>query len=142
MIIAVDFDGTICENRWPNIGIPNRKLIKRLIRLKEQGNKIILWTMRTHAPFYSEGETERDLLHEAVAFCEAQGLCFDAVNEPDPENARRFGNDSRKVYADVYIDDHNAPGTFMRKFLIPFSRSRKLFDVLLFDGLQDDRKPE
>ena len=43
MIIAVDFDGTICENRWPNIGAPNKKLINKLIELKELGAKIIYY---------------------------------------------------------------------------------------------------
>ena len=26
-VIAVDFDGTLCENKYPKIGEPNRELI-------------------------------------------------------------------------------------------------------------------
>lgn len=129
MIIAVDFDGTICENRWPNIGAPNRKLINKLIELKELGAKIILWTMRTGAPF-AEGDTIRDLLQEAVDFCEDQGLIFNGVNEPDPENAAIFGDNSRKIYADIYIDDHNANGLFTEEYLIPFTRNLEAQDIL------------
>jgi len=121
MIIAVDFDGTLCENRWPNIGAPNKMLIQRLIELRRQGHKVILWTMRTDKPMEIQGET-RKLLFEAVDFCEQQGLIFDSVNEPDEDNAKRFGNDSRKIYADIYIDDHNVSSDFMVRFGIPYTR--------------------
>ncbi len=133
MIIAVDFDGTLCENRWPEIGKPNTGLIKRLIEMKTQGHRIILWTMRTHSEFYGKEGGSRDLLQEAVAFCSAQGLIFDGVNEPDPDNARQFGDDSRKVYADIYIDDHNAPAEFMRRHMIPFTSIKTLFRKLMED---------
>ena len=33
-IIAVDFDGTLCENNWPEIGRENRKMLKVLPRLR------------------------------------------------------------------------------------------------------------
>ena len=124
MIIAVDFDGTLCENKWPNTGMPNTKLIKRLIKMRTEGHRVILWTMRTHQPFYGNESdpVPRDLLQEAVTFCENQGLSFDGINEPDPYNSKQFGDDSRKIYADIYIDDHNAPPSFMKKFMIPFTR--------------------
>lgn len=127
MIIAVDFDGTLCESRWPNIGTPNKKLIKRLIDLRSQGHKIILWTMRTNKPMEIQGET-RDLLYEAIDFCEQQGLVFDSVNEPDEVNAKAFGNDSRKIYADIYIDDHNVSSDFMLKYGIPFTRQTMMME--------------
>ena len=127
MIIAVDFDGTICENRWPNIGTPNKKLIKRLIDLRSQGHKLILWTMRTDKPMEINGET-RKLLLEAVDFCEQQGLIFDSINEPDPENAKTFGNDSRKIYADIYIDDHNVSSNFMLRYGIPYTRQTMMME--------------
>ena len=127
MIIAVDFDGTLCENRWPQIGTANLKLIWKLEALQRQGHKIILWTMRTHRPF---GEEERDLLQEAVDFCKNHGLEFNGVNEPDPDNAAYFGNDSRKIYADIYIDDHNVSQSFADEYLIPFVRNREAQDLI------------
>lgn len=101
-IIAVDFDGTlITGNTWPDVcGEPNRKLISFLIGQKKKGNKIILWTNRTDVP-----EKESYPLRDAVEFCRAAGLEFDAVNENLPEIIRAYGSDSRKVSADTYIDD-------------------------------------
>lgn len=94
MIIAVDFDGTICKNAWPQIGEPNFKLIHWLKEQRGKGHTLILWTCR-------EGE----LLQEALRFCEIYGLVFDYVNENSQDVVERFGCISRKVYADLYIDD-------------------------------------
>ena len=93
-IYAVDFDGTLCENAWPEIGKPNRVLIPALLELRANGDKLILWTCRTG-----------DLLVEAVSWCKKQGLEFDAINENLPEMIGQFGSESRKVFADIYIDD-------------------------------------
>ena len=91
---AVDFDGTLCENAWPNIGKPNYTLIRILKELRETGGKIILWTCRT-----------ADRLDKAIAWCKEQGLEFNAVNENLPEIIGQFGTESRKVFADIYVDD-------------------------------------
>ena len=93
-IYAVDFDGTLCESVWPGIGRPNTVLIKHLIKRRREGNKVILWTCRCGS-----------LLEEAVSWCRGFDLEFDAVNENLPEMIEHFGNDSRKIFADVYIDD-------------------------------------
>lgn len=93
-IYAVDFDGTLCESIYPGIGAPNMYLINHLIKRRKQGNKVILWTCR---------ESER--LQEAIDFCASFGLYFDAVNKNLPEIIEQRGHDSRKVYANVYIDD-------------------------------------
>ena len=96
-IYAVDFDGTITRHsRFPELGEPNTELIEWLKREKEDGVRLILWTCRV-------GE----LLQEAVKFCEKYGLTFDAVNENLPEIIESFGTDTRKVFANVYIDDLN-----------------------------------
>ena len=101
-IIAVDFDGTlITGNKWPDLnGEPNQRLINILIRERKRGNKVILWTNRTNKP-----EKEEYYLRDAVDFCKAAGLEFDAVNENLPEIIEAYGSDSRKVSADKYIDD-------------------------------------
>lgn len=93
-IIAVDFDGTLCENKWPEIGNPNFKLINYILRRQQNGAKIILWTCR-------EGE----LLNEAVNWCAGYGLIFDSVNANLPEVIEKFGSDCRKISATEYIDD-------------------------------------
>ena len=95
--IAVDFDGTLCKSAWPDIGYANWPLIKFLIRWRERGNKVILWTCREH-----------EMLSKAVVWCAAHGLFFDAVNCNLPERIEYYQNDSRKIGADYYIDDFNA----------------------------------
>ena len=97
-IIAVDFDGTLCENAWPNIGAPKETVIDYIIHQKQTGAEIILWTNR---------RDER--LDEAVAWCKEHGIEFDAVNENLPRIIKAFGGDCRKVYADEYLDDKMKP---------------------------------
>ena len=98
MIYAVDFDGTLCKNAWPDIGEANTALIEFLKREKADGAELILWTMR-----------EDGALDEALWWCWVHGLTFDAVNDNAESQKQRWGNNPRKVYADCYIDDHNSP---------------------------------
>lgn len=98
MILAIDFDGTIVEHAYPDIGTEIPFAIDTLKLLQEEGHQLIMWTYRT-------GEK----LEEAVAFCQQRGLEFYAVNrcypeEPDEETI------ARKVLADIYIDDRNFGG--------------------------------
>ena len=93
-VIAVDFDGTLCQFAWPNIGEPNIGVIQFFRRLRACGNKLILWTCR-----------EGKMLDAAVAWCKEHDLEFDAVNANLPERIAQYNNDSRKVGADLYCDD-------------------------------------
>ena len=93
-IIAVDFDGTLCYSNWPELGDPNEGLISYLKEWKKQGNKLILWTCRAGEP-----------LDNAILWCKQQGLEFDAVNDNLPEIVSLYGNNSRKITCDYYIDD-------------------------------------
>lgn len=94
MIIAVDFDGTLCKDRWPDIGEPNTALIQWLTDRQRMGDRLILWTCRVSA-----------MLDKAVLWCLKRGLEFDAINANLPENIEKYGNDCRKVFADIYLDD-------------------------------------
>ena len=80
-VIAVDFDGCLCKNKYPDIGEPNTRLFQSLIKNREEGDKIVLWTCR-----------QGDELMAAVKFCYDNGLVFDAI---------RGG----KLSANIYIDD-------------------------------------
>lgn len=95
-IIAVDFDGTLCENKWPEIGEANKRVIEYLKKRKADGDNLILWTCRVNS-----------MLSDAVAWCEHHELIFDAVNENLPEIVESFGTDTRKIFANLYIDDRN-----------------------------------
>lgn len=95
-IIAVDFDGTLCENKWPEIGAANEELIEYLRDRQKNGDKLILWTCRVD-----------DMLRKTVEWCKEKGLVFDEVNENLPEIIESFGSDTRKIFANEYIDDRN-----------------------------------
>ena len=94
MIIAVDFDGTLCIENYPNIGEANTELINTLIARRQAGDKVILWTCR-----------EETLLKNAVDWCKQQGLEFDAINDNLEEIKLQYQHNSRKITADIYIDD-------------------------------------
>ncbi len=99
MTIAVDFDGTIVEHKYPAIGKAKLFAFETLKELQKQGHKLILWT-------YRAGKE----LEEAVNFCKENGLEFYAVNKNYPEEIFEENEISRKIYADVYIDDRNIGG--------------------------------
>lgn len=99
LVIAVDFDGTLCEHKFPEIGeikLVHRKVINYIKERHELGDIIILWTCR-------EDLKERAYLTEAVEWCKKNNIPIDHVNEyKDP---RFNGFAARKVCADLYIDD-------------------------------------
>ena len=97
-IIAIDFDGTLCRNAYPDIGLPRMDIISRAKAEKAAGAKLILWTCRAGA-----------YLREALAWCANYGLFFDAVNENLPETKAFYGDDTRKVSASEYWDDRAIP---------------------------------
>lgn len=100
MTIAVDFDGTIVEHKYPAIGRELPFAIETLKKLRDEHHKLILWTVR-----------EDRLLDEALAFCRERGLEFYAVNRDYPEEEKERNNHySRKLKADLFIDDRNLGG--------------------------------
>lgn len=100
LTIAVDFDGTLCEYAFPQIGIQSeeqKELMSVLIKLREEGHKLILWTNRGDNDQYKS-------LTEAVDWCKQKGLEFDSINENLP-NQKKLSGYSPKIMADYYIDD-------------------------------------
>jgi len=98
MTIAVDFDGTIVEHKYPAIGKPLPFVFETLKSLQEQGHILILWS-------YRSGKH----LDDAIEFCKKNGIEFYANNKNYPEEI--FDETiSRKILADVYIDDRNFNG--------------------------------
>ncbi|TVZ27357.1 hypothetical protein JM83_2393 [Gillisia sp. Hel_I_86] len=96
--IAVDFDGTIVENRYPKIGKPILFAIETLLHLQKDGHLLILWTYRSGRE-----------LDEAVEFCKQKGINFYAINKSYPEEIYDESL-SRKIQADIFIDDRNIGG--------------------------------
>lgn len=98
-VIAVDFDGTVVEHAYPAIGEEMLFAFATLQKLQEKGHKLLLWTIR-------EGE----LLEDAVAYCQQNGITFYAVNKNYPEEVYEPGITPRKLNADIFIDDRNVGG--------------------------------
>jgi len=98
-IIAVDFDGTIAEDRYPGIGKPMPFAFETLKMLQGDGHRLILWTYRTGKK-----------LNEAVEFCREHGIEFYAVNKGFPEEDMQHPDTGRKIHADLFIDDRNFGG--------------------------------
>jgi len=99
MRIAVDFDGTIVEHKYPKIGKPLLFAFETLRELHKQNHQLILWTIRTGKE-----------LDEAIEFCKQNGVFFYAVNKNFPEEIFDPLNTSRKIDADIFIDDKNIGG--------------------------------
>ena len=98
--IAVDFDGTLCQYAFPGIGEPTqdqKDLMVRLIEMRNDGHKIILWTNRGDNEEYNS-------LTEVIDWCRERGLEFDAVNTNLP-GQKKLSGPSPKIMADIYIDD-------------------------------------
>lgn len=98
LTIAVDFDGTIVEDAYPKVGKAKPFAFEALKMLESKGHRLILWTVRS-------GRTLKD----AVEFCEKNGIEFYAVNNEFAEE-QYSGKSSRKINADIFIDDRNVGG--------------------------------
>lgn len=93
-VISVDFDGVLCRPAWPCIGEENDLALSWVRQAVQEGARIILNTCRTGR-----------MLSDAIEWCRARGIEFDAVNENLPERIRQYNGDCRKISADFYIDD-------------------------------------
>jgi len=99
LIIAVDFDGTIVDDAYPGIGKPKMFAFQTLKEMQKDGHRLILWT-------YRHGKR----LDEAVEFCKKNSIEFYAVNRSFPEEPAHDEKVSRKIHADLFIDDRNFGG--------------------------------
>jgi len=95
-VFAVDFDGTIVHNTYPNIGILRYDALKTLKAMRAHGHVIIIWTCRC-------GPRLLEMEH----FLEDHDVPYDVINDHAPHLAAIFGGEARKIFADYYIDDHN-----------------------------------
>lgn len=100
MLIAIDFDGTLVEHKYPEIGKEIPFAFETLKRLQADGHRLILWSVR-----------EGRLLDEAVAYCRERGVEFYAINRDYPEEEKGSNRHySRKLKVDLFIDDRNLGG--------------------------------
>lgn len=135
MNIAVDFDGTIVEDKYPEIGCEKPFATVTLRQLIKDGHKLILWSVR-----------EGDALEEAVKWCEERGVRFYAINSDIDENDNELkGKDhySRKVKAHVFIDDRNIGGLPDWSTIYQIISKRVTYeDIMLKQQNLHDAKPK
>ena len=133
MTIAVDFDGTIVEHRYPEIGREIPFATDTLKLLAKEGHRLILWSVR-----------EGRLLDEAVEWCRERGLEFYAVNKDYPEETKEDNNFSRKLKVEMFIDDRNVGGLPDWGIIYKMISEKKSYrDVLIeeLDSEEYDTKP-
>ncbi len=102
MIVAVDFDGTIAEHEFPDIGEPVPGAFEWMKKWQAAGAKLVLWTMRSDGRTADGSKENGPVLTDAVEFCRRNGVEFWAVNG-NPE--QKSWTQSPKVYAHLYVDD-------------------------------------
>lgn len=127
MIIAIDYDKTIDAAPFPFIGIPVPGAIEKIKELKIN-NILILNTCRKGVA-----------LTNALKFLKTNNIDFDYINENEKNSIKKFG-DTRKIFADIYIDDksYNAPLINMtvrrsKTLKKPGSKIIKVFDWSKFN---------
>ena len=136
MIIAVDFDGTVVEHRYPKIGKPIPFAIETLKMLQRDRHLLILWTVREGA-----------LLQEAIDYCRERGVEFYAHNSNYAEEQNKPGHHfSRKLKADLFIDDRNVGGLLDWNVVYEMVKSGETSEsyysrMALEDGYEEEEKP-
>ena len=99
MIIAIDFDGTLHTGKWPAIGLPAPYAVEMMQKLKADGHYLIIWTCR-------EGERQTEMVNWLMD----KQIPFDRINDNVSVQMELYGNNSRKVYAHLYVDDKQVGG--------------------------------
>ena len=133
MIIAVDFDGTIVEHRYPEIGKEIPFAIDTLKMLIKDHHRVILWSVR-----------EGQLLEDAINWCKERGVEFYAVNRDYPEESTENNQHfSRKIKADVWIDDRNVGGLPDWGTIYEMISKHKTYEQVLTEQLRTEpEKPK
>lgn len=131
MTIAVDFDGTIVEHRYPEIGREIPFATDTLKMLIKEGHRLILWSVR-----------EGKLLDEAVEWCRERGVEFYAVNKDYPEESREDRNFSRKLKVEMFIDDRNVGGLPDWGVIYKMITQKKSYRDILLEELNSEEYDE
>ena len=94
LVIAIDFDGTICELKFPEVGEMRPMADFYIRKLYSEGHHIVINTCRSGK---YEGMAE-DFLKE-------NNIPYHYINSNMPYLIEQYGQDCRKISADIYVDD-------------------------------------
>lgn len=131
LTLAIDFDGTLVEHRYPAIGAEIPFAVDTLKMLQAEGYRLILWSVR-----------EGSLLDEAEEWCEKRGLTFYAINKNYPEETIEDDLYSRKLKADLFIDDRNIGGLPDWGVIYQMISQGKSLQEILLQGLDNQSEPK
>ncbi len=131
LVIAVDFDGTLVEHRYPQIGEEISFAVDTLKMIQAEGHRLILWSVR-----------EGSLLEEAVTWCKERGLTFYAVNRNYPEETPEDELYSRKLKADLFIDDRNVGGLPDWGIIYQMITKNKSMHEILLQAMGESDQPK
>lgn len=123
IVLAIDFDGTIAEASYPELGNPKPNVSYILKYLKWKGYYIIIWTCRE--------DKDLDKIKE---WCLLHDVPYDKINEHHPQLLECYKNDTRKICADIYIDDRclfKLPNNWADIAQLILQRSRELQSKVL-----------
>lgn len=129
MTIAIDFDGTIVEHRYPEIGPEIPFAIDTLKMLMNDQHRLILWSVR-----------EGKLLEEAVEYCRKRGVEFYAINKDYPEEKNTDRNYSRKLKVDMFIDDRNIGGLPDWSTIYQMIKEKKSYEDIINERLLEEHE--
>lgn len=129
MIIAVDFDGTIVKHEYPSIGAEIPFAVKTLKMLQRDGHVLILWTVR-----------EGKYLEDAIAWCKERGLEFSSINSNFIEEQSEMKGYSRKLKADLFIDDRNFGGLPSWAAIYDVIKRKKYFSLDIESACYSEKK--
>ena len=131
LTLAIDFDGTLVEHRYPAIGAEIPFAVDTLKMLQAEGYRLILWSVR-----------EGSLLDEAEEWCKKRGLTFYAINKNYPEETIEDDLYSRKLKADLFIDDRNIGGLPDWGVIYQMISQGKSLQEILLQGLDNHSEPK
>mgnify|MGYP002525927720 CR=1 FL=1 len=133
MVIAVDFDGTIVEHQYPDIGEERPFATEVLRKLIEERHKLILWTVR-----------EGKLLDEALDWCKQRGVEFYAVNSDSSDifKEAKDRNISCKLNADVFIDDRNICGLPSWTDIYTIISKHRTYEQIIRHRVREEMEPD
>ena len=123
MVIAVDFDGTIVEHKYPEIGREKPFATEVLRMLIAERHQLVLWTVR-----------EGKLLDEALEWCRERGVEFWSVNSDSSDMFKeaKSKNISCKLNADVFIDDAGIGGLPDWNTIYKIIHTGKTYEQILY----------
>ena len=99
MFILSHFQHPTAASHFPPCGTikPNAKEV--INELYDAGHEIIIWTCRCDEP-----------AEMAKQFLDGHGIKYHKFNEHMDRLIEQYGNDTRKIWADIYIDDKQLGG--------------------------------